>query len=209
MQVVLPSVSFSRLLSCGSLLWLSTSWIVVACVPGQGDTATALFDHLYTASEEERQSLESSDEWIYEGVTAWVFQPGASVEGAVELHRLFHASMEDHFYTASGEEAEEAAAGGGYEYEAVVAMVFGDIKAARAQFDNADQLVVPLYRLWNPAGLDHFYTTSVDELATATADGGYEYEGEAAYVFPSDEAVRAALSDYSNSATEFHRFFNP
>lgn len=204
-----PSVFRSRLLSRASVLWLSTSWVIGACHSGQGDTASALFDHLYTASDDERQSLEASEEWIYEGVAAWVFEPGASVEGAVELHRLFHASMEDHFYTASGEEAEEGVASGGYEYEAVVAMVFADINAARAQFDNADQLVVPLYRLWNPAGLDHFYTTSVDELASATADGGYEYEGEAAYVFPSNEAVQAASSDYSNSATEFHRFFNP
>jgi Repeat of unknown function (DUF5648) len=44
---------------------------------------------------------------------------------------------------------------------------------------------VALYRSYNPRSQDHFYTTSAEEHAHATAQDGYTDEGTTGYVWPS------------------------
>ena len=47
---------------------------------------------------------------------------------------------------------------------------------------------IPLYRYWNSKVVNHFYTTSITEIGTATpgtvGKHGYVSEGVACYVFP-------------------------
>ncbi|GAA4630133.1 hypothetical protein GCM10023196_054210 [Actinoallomurus vinaceus] len=47
----------------------------------------------------------------------------------------------------------------------------------------SDPARVPLFRLWNPAIGDHFYTTSVEERNNAVVRYGYLSEGIACEVF--------------------------
>ncbi|KAL4259222.1 hypothetical protein AB1N83_009653 [Pleurotus pulmonarius] len=58
---------------------------------------------------------------------------------------------------------------------------------------------VPFFRAFNPSRVDHFYTTSLQELATATHLGGYSREGTEGFIFPSQEA----------STVPLYRLFNP
>ncbi|KAF9568682.1 hypothetical protein CPC08DRAFT_795010 [Agrocybe pediades] len=50
------------------------------------------------------------------------------------------------------------------------------------------RLLVPFFRLWNPALKDDFYTVSVDEKNNAIAKLGYNDEGVAGYLWPNTVA---------------------
>jgi hypothetical protein len=51
-------------------------------------------------------------------------------------------------------------------------------------FPTQQPQTIPLYRLYNPGGTDHFYTTSAAERDNAVAQLGYQSEGTAGYVYP-------------------------
>jgi hypothetical protein len=61
---------------------------------------------------------------------------------------------------------------------------------------------VPLYRYWNAAIADHFYTTSWAELGSGR--NGWAYEGIQGYVLPQPRAGAAPLHRYWNSAIGDH-----
>ncbi|KAH7693348.1 hypothetical protein AAVH_39617, partial [Aphelenchoides avenae] len=44
--------------------------------------------------------------------------------------------------------------------------------------------VAPIYRMYNPATLDHMYTMSALEKDIAAKQSGYQYQGIAAWIFP-------------------------
>jgi len=77
----------------------------------------------------------------------------------------------------------------GYNQEGIAAYVF------TTQAPNT----IPLYRMYNAAAFDHFYTTSYPEVQSAGANSGYTYEGIAAYVYGS------AIS----GSVPFYRMYSP
>lgn len=66
--------------------------------------------------------------------------------------------------------------------------------------------LVPLYRIYQPASGDHFYTTDQAERNTALTNYGYADEGVAGYVFNQSGQVRKPLFRAYNPNTGQHRF---
>lgn len=86
----------------------------------------------------------------------------------VPLIRLYNARTNDHLYTSSRVEAVQAGAVG-YRIEGEMGYLY-----EQGQFNGQSEAV--LYRLLNPRNGKHFYTTSGQENAAATASG-YISEG--------------------------------
>ncbi|KAF7439690.1 hypothetical protein PC9H_000026 [Pleurotus ostreatus] len=92
---------------------------------------------------------------------------------------------------------------------AVVASLFAAAQAAsippvNETLTNTDPCPRPhtevyFFRAFNPSRVDHFYTTSVQELTSATHVSGYASEGIQGFIFPSPEA----------STVPLYRLFHP
>ncbi|KAG1782359.1 hypothetical protein EV702DRAFT_1192034 [Suillus placidus] len=81
----------------------------------------------------------------------------------------------------------------GYNGEGVTAKVF----------PNQGSSTIPLYRMYNPKVIDHFYTTSYSEVQNAAANDGYTYEEIAAYVYSTNICGSIALYRlYSSAGTD-------
>lgn len=93
--------------------------------------------------------------------------------GTVPLYRLYKNN--DHFYTISASERDNAVANCGYAFEGTAGFVFDSQKIPG---------LVPLHRLFNKYNGEHFYTTSFQEASNAVAGGYYVLEGTAAWVIP-------------------------
>jgi hypothetical protein len=65
-------------------------------------------------------------------------------------------------------------------------------------------MAAPLYRLYNAAVKDHFYTMSAAERNNAVAADGYTYEGIAAYVFSTQVAGSVPLYRLYNAGVKDH-----
>lgn len=63
---------------------------------------------------------------------------------------------------------------------------------------------VPFYRTFNPSRVDHFYTTSFQELITVTHLNGYSREGTAGFIFPAQEASTVPLYRLFHTARADH-----
>jgi hypothetical protein len=72
-------------------------------------------------------------------------------------------------------ERDNAVAKFGYADEGVVCHVFATAATG----------TMPLLRVYNPATVDHFYTTAAAERDNAVATLGYHDEGIACHVYPS------------------------
>jgi len=182
--------------------------LALLCCGDGADSATPsthLFNHFYTTDPNEKAALETEAGWTYESIAAWIISPGVEMTGAMDLHRMYNEEYFDHFYTTDEGEIATAASGG-YVYEHTLGTVFPSLESAR-WMTNSEGTLVPLFRLWHEEGLDHFYTTGVDELAEATSNGGYTYEFEAAYVFPSEEAALAADPSMEGHVLPLYRLF--
>lgn len=59
-----------------------------------------------------------------------------------------------------------------------------DGDAGRIYPTAVDSTVVPFYRAYNSATVDHFYTTSATELEAAITNLGYVSQGTAGYIYP-------------------------
>ena len=141
-------------------------------------------DHFYTTNKNEIGTTTPGTVGHYhytsEGTQCLVYSK--KVEGSVPLYRYFRANGLDHFYTTKAAEIGTTTPGqaGKHEYssEGIAGYCFPSIKPG----------TIPLYRYFNPNGLDHFYTTNSKEIGTTTvgASGqyGYIFEGVACYVLP-------------------------
>ncbi|KAF7351969.1 hypothetical protein MVEN_01159000 [Mycena venus] len=149
----------------------------------------AAFDHFYTTSASEVITAVENDGYVLEGVSAAVFptQQGTTLP----LYRLYSAGAHDHFYTSvANRDSAPAVAftdemnhrtnpverdffttNNGYKWEGTAALVY------TTQICGS----VPLYRLYAASHVDHFYTTSATERASALALGFID-EGIVAYV---------------------------
>lgn len=112
---------------------------------------------------------------------------------SVPFYRYWHPRLLDHFYTTGWMKPEH-----GWIYEGVE----GRIHARRYPG------TVPLYRyLWEVHGnMNHFYTTNIHEIGTATrgriGKHGYKSEGVAGYCYPSRRSGTRALYRYFHGAMD-------
>jgi predicted patatin/cPLA2 family phospholipase len=86
---------------------------------------------------------------------------------------LLNIPGNDHFYTTSVVERDNAVGTLGYQSEGIACYVYGTRATGTTE----------LYRLLNQTNGDHFYTTSTTERDTAIAGFGYQSEGTAGYVY--------------------------
>ena len=101
----------------------------------------------------------------------------------VPLYRYWNAGVADHFYTTNPHEIGTTTPGvvgkHGYKSEGIACYCFS----------THYQHTVPLYRYYNGAQFDHFYTTNSAEIGTTTPGqvGNHHFtsEGIACYVYPS------------------------
>jgi hypothetical protein len=95
---------------------------------------------------------------------------GSSIDGEVDL---CYRRGDDHFYTTSASERDNAVTQDDYLLEGTACFVFSTPQTA----------TVDLYRLFNPGNGHHFYTTSESEREHAIAHDGYVSENTACYVY--------------------------
>lgn len=137
-------------------------------------------DHMYTASESEKTTLQNHyysgiESYAYQGTMGWVST--SYYDGAMPVYRFWNETTKDHFYTADASEKEQLQANyysgrDDYVYEGIAfyASVWGN----------------PVYRFFDPIHYDHFYTndlyekTNLCDLAR-TGYTDYQYEKVAWY----------------------------
>lgn len=141
-------------------------------------------DHFYTTNPSEIGTVIPGEAgtagYVSEGIACLIFTSQAP--GTVPLYRYWKGSVSDHFYTTNAEEIGTTIPGetGNADYmsEGVAGYCLPDPYAN----------TVPLYRYWNAAITDHFYTTDPDYIGTTTPGElgkfGYTSEGVACHVFP-------------------------
>ncbi len=103
-------------------------------------------------------------------------------------------SGQNHFYTTSGNERNDAINVSNYRDENIACYVFS----------TQHQDSVPLYRLYNPTTHDHFYTTSATERTKAINVSNYRDENIACYVFSTQHPDSVPLYRLYNPTTHDH-----
>ena len=175
------------------------------CSLDESGTLKTQVDHFYTIDSGEAVAAAGSG-YQPEGIAGYVYtQP---VSGSNRFYRLYKPGDTDHFYTTSGSE-KEAALANGYQDEGTVGSIFPSMAAARITLRNAGEVIVPLYRLYHPENVDHFYTTSAAERDSAIANSGYQDEGIAGYLFPDSRAVSQAFPAVDDKTTPLFRLYLP
>ena len=142
-------------------------------------------DHFYTTKIQEIGTAvpgrNGNHGYTSEGIVAVVRAEPAP--GTMPLYRYWQGAVADHFYTTNRNEIGTITPGvvgkHGYQSEGIAGFCFP------AQYPNT----VPLYRYWNGAAYDHFYTTNPAEIGTITpgqvGNHGYRSEGIVCYAYPS------------------------
>jgi hypothetical protein len=115
-------------------------------------------DHFYTANKSEYDGL--PQKYQREGVACYVAP--SQLEAHVPLHRLYKGHKDDHFYTTSTIEKNNAVQRLGYVDEGIAGYVQS----------SPDANHVPFYRAYHPAIADHFYTTSMAEIESVAPEIG-------------------------------------
>ncbi|KAJ3972967.1 hypothetical protein EV361DRAFT_781913, partial [Lentinula raphanica] len=135
--------------------------------------SSSLQDHFYTtnASEMNNNALVGGV-YAFEGEAAFIWS--SSQPGTIPLFRLYNRNATDHFYTMSSDEVPEM-------------MLFGWANDTGAPDQIAGYVypysicgASPIYRLFNPTAMDHFYTMDDVESQSAVA-AGYQAQGIAGY----------------------------
>src|SRR4051812_22214566 len=80
----------------------------------------------------------------------------------------------------------------------------GSAVATQSAASAAPQGTVRLYRLWSPSATDHFYTTNRSERDNAVQRLGYQDEGTAAWIYPSDRRNTVPLYRLWNPSVTDH-----
>jgi len=122
------------------------------------------------------------------------------------VHRYYHPTHHDHFYTTKSEEIGTTTPGQfgnhGYQYES----------AAFSVFHYHHHGLAPVYRYWNPGNHDHFYTTNAAEIGTTTVgqsgNHGYSCEGILGYIGQHEFPGAVAVYRYWHEANGDH-FYTP
>ena len=125
-------------------------------------------DHIWTTDATEAEDALETGRYTVDHVQAYIYSntTGPSVPNAIPLYRIYNAPGTDHYITTSWTEVEDAVRQDGYEYQGITGYVYG-----QAQADCAG--TIPLYRTFNPAKTDHYYTTVQKNEQGEVANGGY------------------------------------
>ena len=136
------------------------------------------YDHFYTASETEVDSLDGTC-YSSEGNVGEIWPTQTS--GTVKLYRYYCSTYVDHFYTTNWNEL--GSGSGCYTYEGVAGYIANGSNSVNTT--ECPQLQA-LHRYYASSVVGHFYTTNWDELGEGTSV--YSYEGIAGYtcVSPDD-----------------------
>ena len=128
-------------------------------------------DRFYTLSAQERDAALARGDYVDEGICCYV--PASASQSTTALYRLVNAKKGLHFYTTSTVERDEAVSKYGYANEGLCCQVV-----------SKPPDVIPLYRVFQPGSLDHFYTSSITERGGLLTHG-YQSEGICCYVYTS------------------------
>lgn len=164
-------------------------------------------DHFYTTSAAEAQNAVAQDGYVSEGTAGFVF--ATQQPDTVPVFRLFNSKTGDHFYTTSATERDNAVANLGYANEGTACFVYtfnsyADEGVACNVFPTQAANTQPVFRLRSTITIDHFYTMSAAEKATAIAQDGYVDEGIACYAYQNPTAGSIPLLRAFNPTSGDH-----
>jgi hypothetical protein len=130
--------------------------------------------HLYTASEEEKNTLLTNAQWLFEGVKFQV--QDTQITGVVPVYRLYNKNTGTHLYTISTEEKDSIIKNLNYYlFEGIKFYVYNSQSAG----------TIPVHRFFNTKTGAHLYTTSEEEKnGIMTNNKEFSYEGVKYYVLP-------------------------
>ncbi|MFZ2976084.1 MAG: SpoIID/LytB domain-containing protein [Candidatus Moraniibacteriota bacterium] len=178
-------------------------------------------DHFYTASENERNSLNNNPQWGYtgEGIAFYVFDTQLATTSPV--YRFYAPSTGDHFYTASESEKNKltlspvyrfyAPSTGDHFYTAseneksIVTNTSqsGYLPEGIAFYAYTTQFngTVPVYRFYASSTGDHFYTTSESERDSLNNNPQWGYTAEGIEFY--------AYTTQADGTVPVYRFYAP
>ncbi len=110
------------------------------------------------------------------------------------LFRLYHPGVDDHFYTMSAGERDQAVAQFGYTSEGVAGLLYEGRVAG----------TTPLFRLYHGPTGDHFYTASAEERDRAVGEFGYALEGTTGFIHTDQAAGTIPLFRLYSGAAGDH-----
>ncbi|KAJ2911525.1 hypothetical protein MD484_g8889, partial [Candolleomyces efflorescens] len=131
-------------------------------------------DHFYTIDPTEYDRAAKQFGYTKEGITGYVFRNAPA--GTAPLFRLWNPRTSDHLYTMSVAERDWVVGHQGYSSEGTV----GHIYPTKSKL--TCMLSKPLYRVFNTAVNDHFYTASSEERIRSIVKYGYTDEGVAGWI---------------------------
>jgi len=128
-------------------------------------------NHFYTTNKSEKEKAVRNLGYRDEGIEWYAFNQ--QVAGTTPLYRLYFPNdeHENHFYTTSKSERDNAHRNLGYRKEGVEGFLFKE----------SSPVLSPVYRLYRGRDNDHFYTTSKSERDNAHRNLGYKKEGIIGY----------------------------
>ncbi|KAJ3799052.1 hypothetical protein GGU11DRAFT_535224 [Lentinula aff. detonsa] len=134
-------------------------------------------DHFYTTSVSEMDNNALlGGVYTLEGVAAFLWS--TPQPGTIPLYRLYNQNSTDHFYTMSSDELPEIMAEG-WAYDTAPNHTAGYV------YPYSICGAAPIYRLFNPTVVDHFYTLDASESQNAV-NAGFQDQGIAGFtILPS------------------------
>ena len=136
--------------------------------------------YLYTASEAEQESLESSQS-DFQFETASFTGVDRSAENAEEVYRFLNTSTGGYFYTASETERD-------FITNNLDEFVFEDV--AFSAYETNVENSIPVYRFLNANTGIHFYTANeIERVVVDNSLPDYNFEGIAFYALPVSEMI--------------------
>ncbi|KAJ3799051.1 hypothetical protein GGU11DRAFT_667653, partial [Lentinula aff. detonsa] len=134
--------------------------------------SSSLQDHFYTTNVSEMNNVAlSGGVYTFEGEAAFLWS--TPQPGTIPLFRLYNQNSTDHFYTISSDELPEMNTLGWTNDTA-------PNQTAGYVYPYSICGAAPLYRLFDPSAMDHFYTMDFVEAQNAV-EAGYQDQGIAGY----------------------------
>ncbi|KAJ3722107.1 hypothetical protein DFJ43DRAFT_1042271 [Lentinula guzmanii] len=167
------SLTFVFLLSSLSLAVADSSCAdTSSLVPFLRAFSSSLQDHFYTTNVSEMNNVAlSGGVYTFEGEAAFLWS--TPQPGTIPLFRLYNQNSTDHFYTISSDELPEMNTLGWTNDTA-------PNQTAGYVYPYSTCGAAPLYRLFDPSAMDHFYTMDFVEAQNAV-EAGYQDQGIAGY----------------------------
>lgn len=129
---------------------------------------------------------------------ALALSPPLHISERLPFIRLYNPTINDHFYTSSRVEADNAVAVHGYRIEGEMGYV------EKYQQDGTE----PIIRMWNPNASKHFYTTSYDEAVAAQASG-FVREGAVGFMLANSAPIGSGPQiDLWEGRVKVYRLYN-